>query len=94
MQHIYASEADVLNMALFGMTAKEWRDKNPNLDRNIRDHGSVDQLVCLANLESLKAEFIRQGLFQNRRLKKLNEIAVIQMESLVESSMVIKLSHE
>lgn len=88
---IYANEADVLNMALFGMTAKEWRDKNPKLDGNIRDYSDVTQLVCLANLESLNAEFIRQELPQPQRLIKLNEIAIIQMNSLLDSASIKKL---
>ncbi|MCK5466642.1 KilA-N domain-containing protein [Candidatus Parcubacteria bacterium] len=88
---IYANEADVLNMALFGMTAKEWRDKNSKLEGNIRDYSDVTQLVCLANLESLNAEFIRQGLPQNKRLFKLNEIAIIQMRSLVGNNSIKKL---
>jgi hypothetical protein len=79
---IYASEADVLNMALFGMTAKEWRDKNPKLTGNIRDYASVEQLVILSNLESLNAVFIRQGLPQKDRLLALNEIAITQIRSL------------
>ena len=80
---IYASEADVLNMALFGMTAKQWRDQNSHKKGNIRDYTDVRQLVCLANLESLNAEFIRQELAQGERLLKLNEIAIIQMKSLL-----------
>lgn len=82
---VYASEADVLNKALFGMTAKEWRDANPNKNGNIRDYAFVSQLVCLANLESHNAEFIRQGLLQAERLLKLNEIAIIQMISITGS---------
>jgi hypothetical protein len=88
---IFANEADVLNKALFGMTAKEWRDKNPNLEGNIRDHSDVIQLVCLANLEALNAEFIRQGLSQSERLLKLNEIAIIQLRSLVRNTSIKKL---
>jgi len=88
---VYASEADVLNMALFGMTAKQWRDQNPNKKGNIRDYTDVRQLVCLANLESLNAEFIRQKLFQSERLKKLNQIAIIQMKSLIKNESVKKL---
>jgi len=88
---IYANEADVLNMALFGLTAKEWRDKNSKLEGNIRDYSDVTQLVCLANLESLNAEFIRQGLPQNKRLLKLNEIAIIQMRSLLGNGSIKKL---
>lgn len=88
---IYASEADVLNKALFGITAKEWRDKNPKLDGNIRDYADVAQLVCLANLESLNAEFIRQGLLQPERLIRLNQIAIIQMTLLTKQGSIKKL---
>jgi hypothetical protein len=88
---IFANEADVLNVALFGMTAKEWRDKNPKFEGNIRDYSDVSQLVCLANLESLNAEFIRQELSQGERLLKLNEIAIIQMRSLSGSPQIKKL---
>lgn len=89
---IFANEADVLNKALFGMTAKEWRDKNPELEGNIRDYADVLQLVCLANLETLNAEFIRQGLSQLERLLRLNEIAIIQLKSLVGNNTIKKLS--
>jgi len=88
---IFASEADVLNKALFGMTAKEWRNKNPKSQGNIRDYCDVYQLVCLANLESFNAELIRQGLSQSERLLKLNEIAIIQMKSLLDNDSVKKL---
>jgi hypothetical protein len=88
---IYANEADVLNKALFGMTAKEWRDKNPKLEGNIRDYSDVAQLVCLANLESFNAELIRQELPQNERLLNLNEIAIVQMRSLVCNDSIKKL---
>jgi len=88
---IFANEADVLNKALFGMTAKEWRDKNPKLAGNIHDYSDVTQLVCLANLESFNAEFIRQGISQTERLLKLNEIAIIQMRSLLDNGSVKKL---
>ncbi len=81
---VYSSEADILNMALFGMTAKQWRAKNKNKEGNIRDYANGVQLVCLAGLESLNAEFIRQGFAQKNRLKRLNEIAIIQMKSLSE----------
>ena len=81
---IYASEADVLNMALFGMTAKAWRDQNPNKKGNIRDFANVSQLVCLSNLESLNAVFINEGMEQSARLEKLNKIAISQMKVLVE----------
>ena len=79
---IYASEADVLNMALFAMTAKEWRDNNPKLTGNIRDYASVEQLVVLSNLESLNSVFIRQGQPQSERLLSLNEIAISQLRPL------------
>jgi len=79
---IYADEADVLNVALFGMTAKEWREKNNGKEGNIRDYANMTQLVCLAGLESLNAEFIREGLVQGIRLERLNKIAIIQMRSL------------
>lgn len=88
---IYASEADVLNMALFGKTAKEWRDKNPNSDGNIRDYADVTQLVVLANLEGINAELIRRGLPQNERLIQLNLIAITQMQSLVGNTSIKKL---
>ncbi len=92
VRYVYASEADLLNMALFGMTAKGWRVKNPKKDGNIRDYADVRQLVCLANLESLNAEFIRNDLDQEERLTKLNKIAIIQMRSLADSTTVDKLS--
>jgi hypothetical protein len=88
---IYASEADVLNKALFGMTAQEWRDKNQKLEGNIRDYADVTQLVCLANLENLNAEYIRAGLPQNKRLLKLNESAIVQMKSLANNGSIKKL---
>lgn len=88
---LYANEADVLNTALFGMTAKEWRDQHPKQKGNIRDSSDVAQLICLANLESLNAEFIRQGLTQSIRLRTLNEIAIIQMTSLLDHPSVKKL---
>ncbi len=79
---VYANEADVLNMALFGMTAKQWRDMNPEDKGNIRDQANVSQLVCLANLENLNALFINEGMEQPERLKKLNRIAIEQMQIL------------
>ncbi len=88
---IYADEADVLNVALYGMTAKQWREQNPGKKGNIRDHSNVAQLVCLAGLESLNAEFIRQAIPQNERLNRLNEIAIIQMKSLLRGSILKKL---
>jgi hypothetical protein len=79
---IYASEADVLNMALFGMTAKAWRDKNPDKDGNIRDYAGINELVCLANLENTNSIYINEGMTQKERLIKLNEIAISQMKIL------------
>ena len=81
---MYASEADVLNMALFGMTAKEWRDSHPELKGNIRDYANVSQLVCLANLENLNAVFISEGMPQSERLARLNAIAISQMQVLTQ----------
>lgn len=89
---IYANEADVLNMALFGMTAKDWRDKNARKDGNIRDYSTVEQLVVLSNLESINAELIRRGLAQGERLIFLNETAINQMKSLVNNASVNKLT--
>ena len=78
----YANEADVLNVALFGKTAKQWRDANPNLEGNMRDHATVEQLLVLANIESMNAEFIHMELEQVERLKRLNQIAIRQMQTL------------
>lgn len=89
---IYANEADVINIALFGQTAKEWREKNINLSGNIRDYSDVTQLIILANLESMNAEFIRQGLLQSGRLVKLNKIAIVQMKSLLNNSNIKKIT--
>ncbi len=82
-QFVYASEADILNVALFGMTAKQWRDKNPDKKGNIRDYANISQLICLSNLENLNALFISEGKPQSERLKKLNAIAIAQMRLLV-----------
>jgi hypothetical protein len=79
---VYASEADILNVALFGITAKEWRESNPKLDGNIRDYADVNQLVCLANMESLNAHFIEEKLSQSVRLQKLNQLAINQIRIL------------
>jgi hypothetical protein len=84
ISRVYASEADVLNMALFGMTAKQWRDGHPEAKGNIRDDANAAQLVCLSNLENLNAHFIHEGHPQAQRLKRLNEIAIQQMKLLVE----------
>lgn len=84
---VYASEADVLNVALFGMTAKQWRDKNSDKKGNIRDYAEVSQLVCLSNLENLNAYLIEQGLSQKERLIKLNNAAIRQMKVLAEETL-------
>ena len=91
INNIYASEADVLNMALFGKTAKEWRDTNPDKKGNIRDYADICQLVCLSNLENLNAHFINDGLMQGERLVKLNKIAIQQMKLLTDDSGIKKL---
>ena len=79
---VYANEADVLNVALFGMTAKQWRDAHPEMKGNIRDYASINELICLSNMENLNAVFIDQGMPQNERLVKLNQIAIQQMKVL------------
>lgn len=78
----YATEADLLNVALFGLAAKEWRMANPSLDGNMRDHATIEQLLVLANMESLNAEFIHMGLSQGERLMRLNAVAIRQMRTL------------
>ena len=83
IQFVYADEADMLNMALFGITAKKWRDDNPDKEGNIRDYATIEQLVVLSNLESINAVLIHQGLSQPERLKQLNQTAIQQMKSLV-----------
>lgn len=90
-QYVYANEADVLNVALFGMTAKEWKDKNPNLDGNVRDYANILQLVILVNLENLNAEMINQGFDQSKRLQRLNEIAKKQFDILGRTSGIKKI---
>ena len=79
---IYAEEADVLNVAMFGKTAKQWRDENPDLKGNIRDYASINELICLSNMENLNAVFIDQGIPQSERLIRLNQIAIHQMSVL------------
>jgi hypothetical protein len=88
---VYASEADLLNVALFGQTAKQWRDANPAAEGNIRDHAPLEQLVVLTNLESLNSVLIRQGLPQPERLATLNDIAITQMKTLLSASNVKRL---
>ncbi len=87
---IYAEEADVLNMALFGMTAKQWRQKNQDKQGNIRDYANINELICLANLENTNSIFINEGLNQSERLYKLNQIAISQMKILTENHKKIK----
>jgi len=91
MSLTYASEADLLNVALFGLTAADWRSANPGEAGNVRDHASLEQLVVLSNLESINAVMIHQGLFQGERLKQLNQIAIIQMKSLLDHKTIRKL---
>ena len=81
---VYANEADVLNVALFGFTAKQWRDSNPNSKGNIRDYATINELICLSNMENLNAVFINEGQSQKDRLLKLNRIAIQQMKVLQE----------
>ncbi|MEN9604964.1 MAG: hypothetical protein RJB39_649 [Candidatus Parcubacteria bacterium] len=89
---VLPNEADILNKALFGMTAQEWKSKNKNKEGNMRDYADVYQLVCLANLETLNAEFIKMGMTQSDRILKLNEIAISQMKSLQSNNTVKKLT--
>ena len=83
---VYAEEADVLNMALFGMTAKQWRDKNPDKQGNIRDYATINELICLANLENINSIYINENIKQSERLAKLNKIAISQMKILTETN--------
>jgi hypothetical protein len=94
ISHVYASEADILNMALFGKTAAHWRAENPDETGNIRDFANVSQLVCLANLENLNAVFINEGVGQAERLTRLNQIAIGQMRILVEDRTTRELEGE
>jgi len=88
---VYANEADLLNVALFGQTAKQWRDAHPGAEGNIRDHAPLEQLVVLTNLESPNSVLVRQGLSQPERLRKLNEIAISQMRTLLAARNVKRL---
>jgi hypothetical protein len=88
---IYASEADLLNVALFGQTAKEWRENNPGKDGNIRDYAEIEQLVVLSNLESINALLVHQGMNQPERLVQLNETAITQMKSLITNKHIKRL---
>jgi hypothetical protein len=87
----YAQEADLLNVALFGLTAKQWREANPDLKGNVRDYASLEQLVVLSNMESINALLIQQQLSQSERLIQLNNVAIAQMKSLIESKSMKKL---
>ena len=89
--YAYASEADILNVALFGMTAKEWKDKNPNVSGNMRDYANILQLVILSNLENLNSEMIAEGIDQKIRLEKLNTIAKKQYNILQNSNGIKKI---
>lgn len=92
VSYVYANEADVLNMALFGITAKHWHDINPELKGNIRDYATINELICLSNMENLNAVFINENMPQSERLVKLNQIAIQQMNVLqeVENSKLLK----
>ena len=92
-KHIYANEADVLNVALFGITAKSWRNNNSDKKGNIRDYANVYQLICLSNLENLNASFIKDGLKQSERLVKLNDTAISQMRILVRTKKIKQMSN-
>lgn len=86
----FTSEADILNLALFGKTARQWRDNNPNQEGNIRDYATQEQLLVLANLETLNSEFIKEGISKQKRLERLNRIAIEQMKSLLRHSLIKK----
>ena len=89
---MYADEADLLNVALFGMTAKQWRNTHPDLKGNIRDYATLEQLVVLSNMESINALLVRQELAQCDRLVQLNQVAITQMRSLVENKNIKRIS--
>jgi len=91
ISYVYASEADILNIALFGFTAKQWKESNLDLKGNIRDYADVNQLVCLANLESLNAHFIAEDISQSIRVEKLNQVAIKQMKILLNDKSMKKL---
>jgi coproporphyrinogen III oxidase-like Fe-S oxidoreductase len=89
---VYAEEADLLNVALFGQTAKQWRDAHPEAEGNMREHASLEQLVVLTNLESLNSVLLRQGLPAPERLRTLNEVAITQMRTLLTNNFPVRLS--
>ena len=84
ISYVYANEADVLNVALFGQTARQWREAHPDLKGNIRDYAGINELICLSNMENLNAVFINDGIPQSERLVRLNQIAIQQMRVLEE----------
>jgi hypothetical protein len=88
---VYANEADLLNVSLFGKTASQWRDKNPDKKGNIRDHATLEQFVVLSNLESINALLIHRGISQESRIIELNQIAITQMTSLIKSKQLKQL---
>lgn len=88
---VYANEADLLNVALFGITAKQWREKKPNTEGNLRDDATLEQLVVLSNLESINSILIHQGLEQSERLIALNKTAISQMKSLLANRSIQKI---
>ncbi|MCX2480069.1 KilA-N domain-containing protein [Pedobacter sp. MC2016-15] len=92
ISYVYANEADVLNVALFGKTAKQWSEDNPTLNGNMREHASIKQLLVLANIESMNAEFIRMKIPQHERIIKLNQIAITQLKSLLADPLVKKIN--
>ena len=92
ISYVYANEADMLNVALFGKTAMQWRTENPTLKGNIRDTANIEQLVVLSNMESMNAVLIHQGLSQSIRLKELNKMAIMQMKSLLHNNKIKKLN--
>ena len=89
---VYADEADLLNVALFGLTAKEWRESNPDKKGNVRDYASLEQLVVLSNMESINALLIEQGIVPSERLKELNKVAITQMKSLLKNKAIKQLN--
>ena len=89
---VYADEADLLNVALFGLTAKEWRENNPDKKGNVRDYASLEQLVVLSNMESINALLISQGITPSERLRELNKVAITQMKSLVKNKAIKQLN--
>jgi hypothetical protein len=91
--YVYASEADMLNVALFGKTAAQWRKKNPEKDGNMRDDATIEQLIVLSNMESINALLIKQGMPQGERLVQLNQVAITQMTSLVNNHHIKKLAN-